>query len=298
MRKPALYFASLLGLLLAHCGPDKLAGGAGAGNPPLADVTLSFLASSTADAGLPKAAAQGGSPASGPGLAKATGGLTRNADGTFTVRDSSGAGIVLTAIEVGVRRIDFELPEGIDCEHATGTSCDSSEVSVRGAFIMDLMTGESVPSLGTFRLPEGLYKRVRLRLEGNDGGSSGESHKDGADGSASGPNMVIKGRTDSARGPVRVFALKLNLSEGLEFEKPEGFRIAADSLNSVLMQLAVDGWLRGIDLMGCLDPVLVPADGSGVQNLEGDDFCGGNGLRLRRNIEGSGEIDKGEDDHP
>jgi hypothetical protein len=277
MSKSRFFPAALLGLLLAHCMPEKLAGGAGAGNPPLAEVTLAFKANSL-DTVLPKT--------SGMALGKASGTVIRNADGTFTVKDSAGSEVILTSIEVLVKRIDFDLPEGLDCEHAPGTACDSGSVSVKGSFSMNLMTGVSTPALDKIRLPEGLYKKVDLELEEDSSGNSGGISD------PSSPNMVILGRTDSAKGPVRLFALKVDLSDGLDFEKPEGFKITAGSLNTVLMQLAVDNWLQGVDLSSCLDTTTVLPDGSGVLNLAGDDFCGGDGLRIRRNIEASGEIDK------
>ncbi|MDB5051777.1 MAG: hypothetical protein JWO30_4848 [Fibrobacteres bacterium] len=290
MSKSYLYLATLLGLLLAHCGPDKLAGGAGAGNPPLAEVTLAFTASSLADTALPKV--------SGGGLAKASGIVLRNPDGSFTVRDSSGSDLTLTSIDVLVSRIDFNLPDSLDCEDAKGTVCDSGEVSIRGSFAMDLMTGASTPALSKIRLPAGLYKKVGLELkeEAVESGKSGMG-KLGEDSFA--PNMIIKGRTDGSKGPARLFALKLNLREGLDFEKPDGFTITAASLNNVQMQLAVDNWLQGVKLSSCLDTTTVLPDSSGTWNLEGDDFCAGDGLRIRRNIEASGDIDnhEGEEGH-
>jgi hypothetical protein len=286
MSKSYPYLATLLGLLLAHCGPDKVAGGAGAGNPPLAEVTLAFKASSLADTALPKG--------SGGALSKASSIVIRNPDGTFTIRDSSGSGLTLTSIDVLVRRIDFSLPDSLDCGDAKGTVCDSGEVSVKGSFAMDLMTGTSMPALSRFQLPAGLYKKVGLELNESptESGRSGTGKRGEEAFSA---NMIIKGGTDGTLGPVRLFALKLNLREGLDFEKPDGFTITAASSNMVLMQLAVDNWLQGVKLASCLDTLAVPPDSSGRWNLEGDDFCAGDGLRIRRNIEASGDIDNGEE---
>ncbi|GEM_PF-1601176 len=285
MSKPSLYLAALLAMLLTHCSPEKVAGGAGAGNPPLADVTLAFTARSAADTALPKAS---------PALLKSSGIVIRNPDGSFTVRDAAGTALILTAINVNISRIDFELPEGLSCAQAPGVVCDSEEVSLRGALSMDLMTGVSTPALDRFHLPEGLYKRVRLRLDEGEG-SSGRRGKDGGeDPGGLLTNLVISGRTDSALGPVHSFAVRLDLQDGLEFDKPDGFRIKADSLNAVLMQLSVDKWMTGVNLAKCLDSTSAVPDSLGVKILTGDGFCGGQGLLIRRNIEASGEIDRHE----
>ncbi len=269
----------LAGALLAHCGPEKLAGGSGAGNPPLAEVSLAFKANSLSDTQAPA-----GSP---PASAKSSAAVIRNADGTFTVRDSSGAALVLASIDVQVGSIEFDLPDGLDCGKAPGTDCDNGEVFLKGRFAMDLMTGKSTPDLEKIRLPEGLYKTVGLQLDGTGKEDSGGQ-----------PNMVIRGMTDSAQGPIRRFALKLRLPDGLGFEKPDGFRITAATVNTVVIRLAVDNWLHGVDLAACLDTTAVVPDASGIRNLEGDGFCNGAGMRVRRNIEASGEIENEAGENP
>jgi hypothetical protein len=283
MITPFRSLAPLIGLLLACCGPEKLAGGAGAGNPPLAEVTLAFTAKSLADTTLPKSAA---------GLAKNSGVVIRNPDGTFTIHDASGSPLILTAIEADIERIRFELPENVSCKQVPGTVCDSGEVAIKRIFNLDLMTGKATPALDRIQLPEGLYRKAELGLvEGVEG------HSNSGDGSGSSkPNLVIKGHTDSAQGSVKAFALKLDLSEGLDFEKPDGFRIAADSLNAILIQLSVDNWLQGVELVKCIEAADPASDSAGVRILSGDGLCGGEGLRIRRNIEASGEIDKGEEE--
>ncbi len=276
MSKRFRFHLAWLCLLLTQCAPDRVAGGAGAGNPPLADVTLAFKAGSAGDTVLRKAST----------------GVVRNPDGTFTVRDSGGAALILTAITVQVEKIDFELPTGISCAQATGVACDSDEVSIKGAFAMDLIVGSSVPPVSRFRLPEGVYRKVGLGLVEQESESSHGS-EGGDTGSAAAPNMIIRGHTDSAAGPVRSFSLQLNLSEGLDFDNPSGLKIKADSLNSVVLQLAVDHWFAGVELARCLDSASVP-DTTGVLVLKGDGTCGGSVLRIRRNIEASGDL--GDDD--
>lgn len=291
MNAPFRYLAVLIGLLPAGCGPDKLAGGAGAGNPPLADVTLAFAAKSLTDTVLKKSGAQ---PIRPSGLAKTSDAVIRNPDGTFTIHDASGSPLILTAIEADIERIQFELPDGVSCRQVPATECDSGEISVKQTFNLDLMTGKSAPALGRIKLPAGLYRKAELRLVEKVEGHSNSSEGGASDSSK--PNLVIKGHTDSALGTVKAFAIKLDLSEGLDFEKPDGFKIAADSLNAILIQLSVDDWLKDVELVKCIDAADPASDSAGIRILSGDRLCGGQGLLIRRNIEASGEIDRDDDD--
>jgi hypothetical protein len=269
----------LLGLLSAHCGIGNLSGGSGAGNPPLAEVALAFKANSAADGALPKSSSL----------------ASINPDGTLNVKDSAGALFTLTAIEVLARQIDFDLPEGLSCENASGVACDSDEVNVDGPFRIELVAGTAVPALNTLKPPEGLYTMVSLDLEEN----KTDSAKADSSSASSGPylpNLVILGKTDSAKGPVRRFALKLSLTEGLDFLDPKGIRISSKALNSVLLKLAVDGWFQGVDLTSCLDSGEPFIDSLGLHNLYGDHFCLEAGSRIRKNIEASGDLDVEEED--
>ena len=277
MSKVSRFLTAIFGLLAIQCGPDRVAGGAGAGNPPLADVALTFKAGSAAAPAAP--------------LAKSAVLLIRNPDGTFTLQDSGGASLVLTAIQVNVEKIDFDLPEGLTCKQAKGVACDSDEVEVEGAFAMELITGKSDPPIGKIRLPEGVYKKVGLSLEAVDADSV-HSGASGDSGKAESPNLVIAGHTDSSSGPVRSFSMRLTLREGLDFENAAGLRIKADSLNGILLALSVDHWFDGVELSKCVESA-VP-DSAGLRILGGDSFCGGAGARIRRNIEASTEF---EDDH-
>jgi hypothetical protein len=254
-------------MLLGGCDQEQMAGGSGAGNPPLARVSLALKANSLTAASAASV------------LRKTADEVQRNPDGSFTVTDSSGARIRISAIMAQVRRVDFLLPHGLACPSAGTLSCQDNEVMVWGPFAVDLMTGKAIPPLDRIRVPAGLYSEVELEMGDNDSGAAADSAAD----------LVLSGSTDSARGPVRNFTVALSLSDGLEFDDSLGLHISADSVNNVLLRLDVDDWFRDADLSGCV--ATRAADSADVTRMQGDGFCGGAGLRIRKRIEASGEFD-------
>lgn len=266
-------------LTLLSCSFEKLAGGAGAGNPPQADVVVSLKASS-AETSAPKAAA----------LTKVFSTRLRNPDSTFTVADSVGNAWTLSAIEVRIQKIEFALPQGITCTDLHWQLCEKNEVIVKGPYNMNLMTGSATPAINFIKLPEGLYTRIALELpEFGDITSISDTVVS---------NLVIRGVGGRTASESKRFELKLNLSDGLEFTDSIGVRISASSLNKLTLSLLVDGWFRGTDMLACIDGSIpkgnvtggVSADSAGVVQLLGDTACGNLGLRIRRNIEASSDV--------
>jgi hypothetical protein len=251
---------------LLHCAPDRMAGGAGAGNPPLAEVSLSLKAGSA-------------DPTS---FAKPATSVLRNPDGTFTIQDSSGADFTLTGIEARLKGFDFNLPESLSCAGVTVLPCREGELSLLGPFTVDLMTGKSVPSLDLFKVPAGVYVKISLNLIAQDPpeGSTAEDTT---------RNLILTGRLGAAGQGGQAFEMALNLRDGLDFSDPLGLRLGADSLNTVRLLLSVDGWFRDVDAAACVTSAA--RDSTGTVRLGGDDFCGGAGLKIRNSIEASGEVD-------
>lgn len=264
-----------------------MVGGAGAGNPPQADVTVSFKANSAVPA--EKAGTVGLAGNATAGLFKTAGIFRKNPDGTFTVQDSLGAMITLSAIEVKVQEIDIGLPSGITCAGVVGLYCKGGDAAVRGPYAMNLMSGAATPSINFIKLPEGIYSSIGLDfLQPAFGPDSalipGSSRY----------NMAIRGRVAAPDSASSSFELKLDLSDGLDFQDTAGFRIESTALNNLLLKLDVDGWFAGTDFSSCLNQAKAIADSAGTIVLEGDGSCDGLGLRIRKNIEASSEVENEE----
>ena len=256
-------------LALVGCGPDRLAGGVGVGNPPLAEVSLALKAKSSSSVAIAKTSAIA---------------LT-NPDGTLTVGDSLGNPITLDSIIARVDGIDFTLPDSVRCSDVSSLPCIDGETAVRGPFLVDLMRGISHPPIERFKLPAGTYKKIGFELISSD--SASEETWDSV-----AQNVVVWGRMGTSG---KRFVARLNLLEGMDFENPGGLSIRADTLNFIQLGLNVDGWFHGADMQACVDGSPATADSAGITRLQGDGFCAGTGKRLRKNIEFPGGFGHSQD---
>ncbi len=160
-------------------------------------------------------------------------------DGTtaaaLSTEDSAGNTLDLTAASMTLEEIEIKLPDGQTCAALRATlpdfaTCDDSEedddkIVLVGPFVVDLLTGESTPSLSDVTLPSGIVREVRLRVESLsvDGTSGGD--------------------------PV---SLRLRINERIDLEDTAGFEISeAVSVNTILLNFNVREWLAGVDLQAC-----------------------------------------------
>lgn len=266
-------------LALLQCLPERVAGGAGAGNPPSppAEVALSVVAVSKPEARAKRAApgTASAAPGTGDGLAAA---------------DSAGSLIFLDSIRLSAGRIGIELPSNRSCEDAPSFDCADHEISLKGPFAMDLVSGKSLPALALMKLPEGVYRHVELEPLPRPGDSGS---------SAPGPagNFAVRGRVIPAGRASMEFRLELDLEDGIDFIDSAGIIAEGDSLSRMLLALRVDVWFEGVDLAACLESGEARRDSAGVLGIGGDLACGGMGRRMGENIDRSGELEeKAEDD--
>ncbi len=250
-----------------QCIPERVAGGAGAGNPPLGEVTLALKAKSSGPRILPKSTASG----------------LIALDSGFVIRDSAGAVLSLDSIVSRVEGIDFALPDSLDCPIFSGLPCKDGETTLEGPFDLDLLRGISHPALNVFKIPAGLYRKIGFKLIANKQDSL-------TDWDSTSQNIVLWGRMGALGSAGQRFVIRINLTEGLDFGDPVGVRIKSDTLNNILLGLNVDDWFQGTDMQACMAASPAGSDSAGIVRLQGDGFCSGTGIRVRRNIEASGGI--------
>ena len=281
-RIAGLGFAAVAILIgLTGCTYDRLAGGSGAGNPPQADVAISFQANSSVAPALAAAALARTSAASST---HATHGPTvQNPDGTFSVADSAGTPLKLTAISVNVGHFDFTLPAGLTCAQVVDLPCINDEASVNGPYVMDLMSGKAVPSINFIKLPAGLFHNFGFDVP-----------QGAAD---TGTNMSIRGEAELPDGK-SLFEVRLDLQDGVDFQDSAGVKISAGTINRLVLSMSVDRWFAGVDMRRCLEDNSGAVLEGGVRILRGDSACDETGLRIRRSIEASTDVENKEDGYP
>lgn len=268
MNKTLKIFNCILLFLFIGCDNGSLAGGTGAGNPPQADVTLAFKANSI-------------SPLQKSGLFKLSTTQIQNPDGTLSLKELTGRQIDLKEIKAQIQSIDISLPKDLSCLEIRNLVCTNNEASIKGPYEMNLITGVSTPAINFIKLPVGVYNSIGLQFQ--------ESTLIDPN-SVQNYNLSIVGFMTAINNAKKPFVLRLNLKDGLDFQDSRGFKITSQFVNTLILNLKADEWFKGIPFSNCIDQMGSAPLAQDTLRLEGDDFCNGLGLDLRKNIEGSSEI--------
>jgi hypothetical protein len=165
----------------------------------------------------------------------------------------------LSSVEIMVRHIQLDLPEGTSCEEQQemlqGAICEDDKITIEGPMMLDLLAGTSTPDLSEVQLPPGQYKRVDIRVDDGepDEGLIAE------DDSLNGYSMSILAGFDSDEGMIEL-DLKLKFNEDIRFESDEGVEVSAGG--SLFAMLDPSQWFDADILNDCIeDGDLIVEDG-------------------------------------
>jgi hypothetical protein len=253
----------ILPILATLCGCfDRVAGGAGVGNPPLAEVTVALEAKSAIIPALAKI-----SPTPNPTENVNASGITNNRvlsmalpGSPLSIKDSMGTSITLTGIEILVDKLEFSLPDTLNCEDNKGP-CLEHEIGLNGKFKLDLISAKSTPAIGVLKIPTGIYEKIGLTPAPADSipGSTRPRY-----------NFLLTGKVGNP-GLEKAFSMEIDLEDGLDFIDPKGIKVVKDSLTKISLSLTVDGWFAGVNLLACMESI--PADSSGLTLIRGNGPC-------------------------
>ncbi|GEM_PF-7065972 len=186
----------------------------------------------------------------------------------LTLGDSTGTQFNLTEAKVYLERIKLESENGgnaAGCDtvapvvlkkngDSTGgkdeneaekeVECkDDQELSIKGPFIVDLLTGLSTPDLGALSVPAGTYTNIKIRLgHGNVGDTA----------ALDGNTLVAKGTYTVAGMPAQPFSISIRLNEDLKIQSKQTLQLDGATVHTVLVQLMAGDWLNGLDFSRCL----------------------------------------------
>lgn len=271
VNKVGVLFGIAAGLSwILGCMGEKVAGGTGVGNPPQGLAVFSMQAVSA--------------PA---GTAKASAGRTAMADTSFTVTDSAGTRFTIRSSQARVALVQLKLPEGVKCSKALELECLADEVKLKNPFVADLMTGRLMPDLGTFRLPIGAYKVMKVRLDPL------KEIGPGVDSALLGHSVIIAGNFDYAGKPDRAFVIALDISEDVSYQSDSGLTIQESVLNHLTLYLNAKGWLGKANITRCLDQGTLKLDSAGNLRIDKAKTCEGLEQALKDGVKSSGFIGKG-----
>lgn len=209
--------------------------------------------------------------------------------GAPTTEDAQGTAFTFTAARAVVRHVELSLPDGHSCASLDlstldpRVACDPSGLRVEGPFVVDLLTGESTPSLADIAVPPGAYDRVDVRFDDDDGVVPSSDP-------LAGHTLFVEGTYAAPAGP-QPFRLRLKFNEDARFERPGGFVLTEDAPEEVLLWLDVATWFSPLPLTECIaedrfekdgDTILIEDAGGGCSDVEGT---------LKKAIKTTGQLD-------
>lgn len=182
----------------------------------------------------------------------------------FSMSDLSGLKFTVKEARINVKKIKLETGEfeGAGCSpaiaasdepegDASGSDLDcpeEEELTLRGPFVVDLLTGLSQPSLDTLSVPARAYKEVEIKLDdARDEDGIAENQDD-----LIGNTLLVKGTFGLPGQVERPFVMALNFDAEIEIESAGGLALDAAGLSNILISLKLEQWLANLDLQGCL----------------------------------------------
>jgi hypothetical protein len=224
---------------------------------------------------------------------------SHTADAPKAVTDQGGSSYTLVEAWLHLRHIELDLPVGVTCgdveaDLAGGAYCDPNDdldddspedkIKIDGPFIVDMITGETTPSLADVRVPALAYSRIDVRV---DDGDPQEGLVEV--GSALDDATYVVAATFDYQGTTTELRFRLNFDEDIRIEQPGGIDLAGDE--NLVAEFVVDSWLAGVDIAGCIDDGDLAIDG-GVVAIDdrNDGACGGIEDTIKNNMKNSGRL--------
>jgi hypothetical protein len=233
-----------------------------------------------------------------------TTGALRAESGEGSEGSSNASGTVtLTAARIYVKEVKLEvpgLPDETTCEEVQTSdefsddnedsevecsSDGSSELSLKGPFAFDLMTGLSTPDVSAFTIPSGTYEEIKISLEES-------AAEDGvlAEGDPLlGRTLVAEGTYTDANGSVD-FSLSLKFSEEIQIENSDGITVAEQSATTIIATLDPVAWFSGVDFNCAGSSTAV------IDDESGDDACNDIEDIVKENIKNSFGVESENED--
>jgi|GEM_PF-3196905 hypothetical protein len=292
-----LAIAASLHFQVACTASSQVAGGSGAGNPG-GVATIALLVDTQSSAGLSKISATSASDTTGKGAGQAGGPVPASSNdqiaaagkGPFTITDDGGMSMTVTGTTIAVKAVYFMLDSGQNPAKLLERFdqpllADSSSIVLNGPFVFDAMTGVSVPSIDTLKLPEARYTGIKLLLDTAQHG--------GQPGGRTGSAVDITG-TFVYQAVQRNFSFRLNMNQAIPYMNAQSSVVvqAVDTTNFTIVfnpQL----WLSGVNIASCIDNGYITLENSGDLIIDGNTGrgpCQSIEGAIRQNVVASGQL--------
>lgn len=160
--------------------------------------------------------------------------------------------------------------------------------SLKGPYVVDLLNGAATPAMGILSVPAGTYAKVKMKL--------GEAKKDNGivsdQDALFGHTLFVKGTYGDTGKPEKIFTLALTFDLELDIKSDTGLKLDSGILNTLLISLTVDQWLKNLNVKACLDKKDTIAPDRSISITENSELgkCLNLDLSLKINIPGSFKV--------
>ncbi|MGA0164573.1 MAG: hypothetical protein ACO3LE_10090 [Bdellovibrionota bacterium] len=222
------------------------------------------------------------------------------------------SGVEITEARANIEEIRLELPEGMSCadveaELSDGLLCEEeveiedgqseieAEIHVPGPFVVNLLTGESTPSLASIQIPSGMYREIEIKF---DEAQLEDGLLDGAD-ALIGNTIYIEGSYQKEDSSTQEFIIALGFSEDWEMSSAQELTVLEGATNQLSIEFNQASWFNDLPLDTCLaEGDLSLVDGVLVidESTDGSGACADVEDIVKDNFENSGSFDDDDDD--
>lgn len=134
---------------------------------------------------------------------------------------------------------------GTDDNSGADDLSNHAKLRINGPFVVDLLTGQTTPSISSIRVPSLPYRRVDIRFDDADKDLALPS-----DDRLNEHTWVM--RADfTHQGQQLTLDARLKFNEDARFEAAQGVSVDPDS--PLLIAFSLDAWLNGLAIAQCLD---------------------------------------------
>lgn len=189
----------------------------------------------------------------------------------LVIQDASGLLFKIEEARINVKQFKLETKEEpcTPSDSVDPKCIEKDKQSLKGTFVVDLLTGTSNPPQGTVLMPAGVYTKLKLKLE--------EAKKEDGiltvDDELIGHTILVIGKYGMAGSPEQPFVLALKINEELEI-KSSGLRLDAGALNRILIALNAKIWLEDLNVTDCIGKVKITSGPKGELVITEDSDLG------------------------
>lgn len=175
-----------------------------------------------------------------------------------------------------------------DAGYAGDAGCpDGEKLRVDGPWIVDLMTGESTPSMAELRIPAGSYRRIDVRFEDAD-----KNAAKGLDVPAELKDLSLVASGDYHGEVAESFDLRLKFNNDARFESRAGIDLRAEAPSDVMLMLDVQSWFDVVSLDECFRKDRLDVVDGSLQIDDEKQRCNDVENAIKREMKHAGRIDK------